>query len=234
MKFVSLICAILFVANVSAQKLPQYVNGKAAYQEILNEEIQFPQVNLNTLECGYISAIFHVDESGKIDSVFTRNTGLNKDFDQFVQSFSAKVEKFNAFKSAGKNISYFVYQPVGFLYSDKVCPSWNKLSSDSNWTHQDSVFYFPEHNIYRDSRNISNLVFRDKGLELVNAGAYEEAVMYFEEGMAFEPENDFYPYNLGICYYHLRKIEKACEYLKTAKKMGNKFAKNVYKDKCAF
>ncbi|TXC76214.1 tetratricopeptide repeat protein [Luteibaculum oceani] len=235
MRILSFLSTSLLVITLNAQKLPQYVNGKEAYKQILNEEIQFPQVNLKTLECGYISTIFHVDVNGEIDSVFYRNTGLNNAFDEKVQAFASKIEKFNSFKGKnGKASSYFVFQPVGFLFSDKVCPSWNKLSSDSNWVHKDSVFYYPEHNIYRDSRNISNIIFRDKGLELVNDGKYKEAISYFEEGMAFEPENDFYPYNLGICYYHIRKIDKACEYLKTAKKMGNKYAKSVYKEKCNF
>lgn len=227
---------LIFLLPIFAlgQKQPQYAKGNPALKELLKKEVSFPELSLNTMDCGFSTVVMQLSNTGKVDSIYLKQK-LGPKFDSIALAAVKKFEGFSPYTNKkGETKKAVVVQPIGYLFNDRVCPTWTKLEDDTNYVVVDSVFYLPEFSIQRDSRALANAVYRETGLKLVDLGKYKEAIPYFTEGMTFEPENDFYPYNLGICYYHIREINEACKYLKQAKKMGNKIAKSVYKDKCDF
>lgn len=229
-----LIFTLLVFQGYTQSKKPVYRKGNTQILNLLKENIEFPTLELDAMNCGYALAILELDSIGNIDTIYTKSK-LGVAFDTIVLNAVSKFENFSPYHNDKKEkMESLVVQPIGFLYDDRVCPAWTKLEEDSNYVKTKEIFYLSEYTISRDSRTTADALYRKKGQLLVDQGKYKEAIPLFAEGLSFEPENDFYAYHLGICYYHIRDLNNACKYLKQAKKLGNKIAKSVYKEKCDY
>ena len=65
---------LIFLLPIFAlgQKQPQYAKGNPALKELLKKEVSFPELSLNTMDCGFSTVVMQLSNTGKVDSIYLK------------------------------------------------------------------------------------------------------------------------------------------------------------------
>ena len=231
---------VLFRLNIQAQSLhdtipPLYSSGNNGLFKYLSSTMVYPLKPKSENISQVIYASFLINEKGVIDSIWVIN-----DANKWLKKEVVRcIKHMSIWKPAKINNKYVITQvnlPVGFYLKTDPISKFNenvfieKKSMSRYSTTLDELLIIESKN-YIETNTAT--YFNSIGIEALNYGEYEDAIVYFDKAYEMEPETPDLLFNRALAKFKSGDTKGACNDWFKAGENGDKEANDLYRNQCS-